>query len=80
MKKRNYLISLLAVVLSLGVLVGCGDKANSSNEGASVNSSENSEAASSKDSSDVAKDKGKQIKHRLRMLILRIKKLQIKMR
>ncbi|MCX0389430.1 lysozyme inhibitor LprI family protein [Clostridium perfringens] len=58
MKKRNYLISLLAVVLSLGVLVGCGDKANSSNEGASVNSSENSEAASSKDSADVAKDKG----------------------
>lgn len=42
MKKRNYLIRLLAVVLSLGVLVGCGDKANSSNEGASVNSSENS--------------------------------------
>ena len=58
MKKRNYLISLLAVVLSLGVLVGCGDKTNTSNEGASVNSSENSEAASSKDSSDVAKDKG----------------------
>ena len=58
MKKRNYLISLLAVVLSLGVLVGCGDKANSSNEGASVNSSENSETASSKDSADVAKDKG----------------------
>ena len=58
MKKRNYLISLLAVVLSLGVLVGCGDKANSSNEGASVNSSENSEAASSKDSADVVKDKG----------------------
>ncbi|XZH06713.1 lysozyme inhibitor LprI family protein [Clostridium perfringens] len=58
MNKRNYLISLLAVVLSLGVLVGCGDKANSSNEGASVNSSENSEAASSKDSADVAKDKG----------------------
>lgn len=58
MKKRNYLISLLAVVLSLGVLVGCGDKANTSNEGASVNSSENSEAASSKDSADVAKDKG----------------------
>lgn len=58
MKKRNYLISLLAVVLSLGVLVGCGDKANSSNEGASENSSENSETASSKDSADVAKDKG----------------------
>lgn len=58
MKKRNYLISLLAVVLSLGVLVGCGDKTNTSNEGASVNSSENSEAASSKDSSDVAKDNG----------------------
>lgn len=58
MKKRNYLISLLAVVLSLGVLVGCGDKTNTSNEGASVNSSENSEAASSKDSADVAKDKG----------------------
>ena len=57
MKKRNYLISLLAVVLSLGVLVGCGDKANSSKEGTSVNSSENSEAASSKDSSDGAKDK-----------------------
>ena len=56
MKKRNYLISLLAVVLSLGVLVGCGDKANSSNEGASVNSSENSEATSSKDSADVAKE------------------------
>ena len=37
MKKRNYLISLLAVVLSLGVLVGCGDKTNTSNEGASVN-------------------------------------------
>lgn len=58
MKKRNYLISLLAVVLSLGVLVGCGDKTNTSNEGASVNSSENSEAASSKDSADVVKDKG----------------------
>ncbi|MDZ5129031.1 lysozyme inhibitor LprI family protein [Clostridium perfringens] len=58
MKKRNYLISLLAVVLSLGVLVGCGDKTSSSNEGASVNSSENSETASSKDSADVAKDKG----------------------
>ncbi len=58
MKKRNYLISLLAVVLSLGVLVGCGDKTSSSNEGASVNSSENSESASAKDSSDVAKDKG----------------------
>lgn len=58
MKKRNYLISLLAVVLSLGVLVGCGDKTNTSNEGASVNSSENSETASSKDSADVAKDKG----------------------
>ncbi|MGU8452420.1 lysozyme inhibitor LprI family protein [Clostridium perfringens] len=58
MKKRNYLISLLAVVLSLGVLVGCGDKTNTSNEGASVNSSENSEAASSKDSADVAKDNG----------------------
>ena len=58
MKKRNYLISLLAVVLSLGVLVGCGDKTNTSNEGASVNSSENSEATSSKDSADVANDKG----------------------
>ena len=58
MKKRNYLISLLAVVLSLGVLVGCGDKTNTSNEGASVDSSENSEAASSKDSADVVKDKG----------------------
>ncbi len=58
MKKRNYLISLLAVILSLGVLVGCGDKTSSSNEGASVNSSENSETASSKDSADVAKDKG----------------------
>lgn len=58
MKKRNYLISLLAVVLSLGVLVGCGDKTSSSNEGASVNSSENSEASSAKDSSDVAKDTG----------------------
>ena len=56
MKKRNYLIRLLAVVLSLGVLVGCGDKANSSNEGASVNSSENSQATSSKDSADVAKE------------------------
>ncbi|NGU66345.1 lysozyme inhibitor LprI family protein [Clostridium perfringens] len=56
MKKRNYLISLLAVVLSLGVLAGCGDKTSSSNEGASVNSSENSEASSAKDSSDVAKD------------------------
>ncbi|MDK0684748.1 lysozyme inhibitor LprI family protein [Clostridium perfringens] len=54
MKKRNYLISLLAVVLSLGVLAGCGDKTSSSNEGASVNS----ESASAKDSSDVAKDKG----------------------
>ncbi|MGV1059851.1 lysozyme inhibitor LprI family protein [Clostridium perfringens] len=58
MKKRNYLISLLAVVLSLGVLAGCGDKTSSSNEGASVNSSENSEASSAKDSSDVAKDNG----------------------
>ena len=58
MKKRNYLISLLAVVLSLGVLVGCGDKTNTSNEGASVNSSENSESSSAKDSSDVAKDNG----------------------
>lgn len=58
MKKRNYLISLLAVVLSLGVLVGCGDKTNTSNEGASVNSSENSDSVSSKDSADVAKDKG----------------------
>ncbi|MDU3597948.1 MAG: lysozyme inhibitor LprI family protein [Clostridium perfringens] len=58
MKKRNYLISLLAVVLSLGVLVGCGDKTNTSNEGASVNSSENSEATSSKDSADVANDEG----------------------
>ncbi|EOU1697269.1 DUF1311 domain-containing protein [Clostridium perfringens] len=58
MKKRNYLISLLAVVLSLGVLVGCGDKTNTSNEGASVNSSENSEATSSKDSADVSNDKG----------------------
>lgn len=52
MKKRNYLISLLAMVLSLGVLVGCGDKTSSSNEGASVNS----ESASAKDYSDVAKD------------------------
>ncbi|HHQ4317818.1 lysozyme inhibitor LprI family protein [Clostridium perfringens] len=58
MKKRNYLISLLAVVLSLGVLAGCGDKTSSSNEGASVNSSENSEASGAKDSSDVAKDTG----------------------
>ena len=58
MKKRNYLISLLAVVLSLGVLVGCGDKTSSSNEGASVNSSENSESSGAKDSSDVAKDTG----------------------
>ena len=58
MKKRNYLISLLAVVLSLGVFVGCGDKTSSSNEGASVNSSENSEASIAKDSSDVAKDTG----------------------
>ncbi|HFE9682791.1 TPA: lysozyme inhibitor LprI family protein [Clostridium perfringens] len=58
MKKRNYLISLLAMVLSLGVLVGCGDKTSSSNEGASVNSSENSESSGAKDSSDVAKDKG----------------------
>lgn len=41
MKRRNYLISLLAVVLSLGVLVGCGDKTNSYNDGASVNSAEN---------------------------------------
>lgn len=56
MKKRNYLIGLLAVVLSLGVLAGCGDKTSSSNEGTSVNSSENSEASSAKDSSDVAKD------------------------
>lgn len=58
MKRRNYLISLLAVVLSLGVLVGCGDKTSSSNDRASVNSAENSNSASSKDSTDVAKDKG----------------------